>query len=81
MTLLGSNVNKAAGTCTSIITLYPFKKSGFYWIKSLCMPVAQRLFCDFEDKFNIKSYFFLGKTEPDKILGQFKKNPEWHIRS
>ena len=50
MKIFSLAVNKyfPATSCSHIITAYPSKRNGFYWIKNLCTPKPIRVYCDFD---------------------------------
>jgi hypothetical protein len=51
---LGSSDLYPAIDCYHIIKAYPSKRSGFYWIKTDCMPKSLKVYCDF-DSYNNKA--------------------------
>jgi hypothetical protein len=44
-----SSKDKAAKDCQEIKKRFPFKRNGFYWVNTKCMPDALRVYCDFTD--------------------------------
>ena len=48
----------------------PSKRSGFFWIKSECMPNPLRLYCDMTN--DLQTFYYIGKIMRGDHLG-FKK--------
>ncbi len=46
--------------------IYPSKKSGYFWIKTLCMPEVERMFCDFSIN-NGQGYLWIPPKTGDKF--------------
>jgi len=65
----GSQFLNSGKSCYDIKNLYNYKRSGWYWIKTACMPVARRMFCDMV---TLKDFMYIGET--DKNLNKFDKN-------
>ncbi len=56
----------------------PSKKSGFFWIKSDCMPNPLRLFCDMTN--DQQTFYYIGKYMRDDHFGLKKYNSIGDIR-
>jgi len=59
--------------CSKIRAAAPYKKNGFYWLKTKCMPKALRVYCDF-DKNNPNFYAYHGFTREKKAVLDNIKN-------
>jgi len=44
----GVSPENPAGACYKIKLMFPYKKSGYYWVKSACQNEPKRVYCDFE---------------------------------
>jgi len=44
----GSSPKNPAYGCWRIIDKFPYKKSGYYWIKPICSKIPMRVYCDYE---------------------------------
>jgi hypothetical protein len=44
--------------------MFPYKKSGYYWIKPWCSKVSLRVYCDFESEHK-QAYAFLKNSNED----------------
>lgn len=47
--------------------MYPYKKSGYYWIKNDCMKDPLRMFCDFKNHVVGKDLAYYGPTKTKKV--------------
>lgn len=43
----GCSPKKPAEACWRIIDKFPWKKSGYYWIKPSCSKIPMRVYCDY----------------------------------
>jgi len=56
----GSSFSRPSSSCTELKKKFPFKRSGYYWIKGGCQTQPIRLFCDFETS---SDYFYVGERK------------------
>ncbi len=66
---VGSSSNKPAASCSEIKTLFPYKMTGFYWLKPDCTKFAIRVFCDYSSFKNGIDYAYFGGLRDDVLKG------------
>lgn len=66
-------MTSSAKSCHEIKKKFAYKRSGWYWIRSPCMPVARRMFCDM---ITLKDFLYVGET--NKNLNKFEKDSNLH---
>lgn len=44
---LGSSISQPAEDCHQIVSKYPLKRNGLYWVRGECMTSVLRVYCDF----------------------------------
>jgi len=54
-----------ATDCEKIKEFASYKRNGFYWVKTKCMPKPERVFCDFLD--NESNFYVYKGWKADKI--------------
>lgn len=71
---IGSNSMKPAKSCDSIKRVYPYKKTGYYWVKPYCSQMPLRVYCDFRSNKLGIPYAYYGGLEAGKDLGATVKS-------
>ena len=59
--ILGASSKRFGKSCGQILRIFPYKKSGYYWIKPPCSKIPLRVYCDLSNK-NSRLYAFFGST-------------------
>jgi len=59
---LANSPTNPGKACWRIKLLYPYKKSGYYWIQGKCHEIPMRLYCDFETE-SKSGYVFLSSDD------------------
>jgi hypothetical protein len=54
-----------ATDCHKIKEYADYKRNGFYWVKTKCMPKPERVYCDFKD--NFPNFYVYKGWHADKI--------------
>lgn len=63
---LGCGFFSFATSCQKIAMVYGERPNGFYWIKSKCMKMPKKVYCDFET-FHGNFYYYMGNLNNKAI--------------
>ena len=66
---VGASSSKPASSCSEIKTMFPYKMTGFYWLKADCSKFAIRVFCDYTSFKSGMDYAYFGGLRDDVIKG------------
>lgn len=66
---VGSSSGRPASSCSEIKIMFPYKMTGFYWLKPECSKFAIRAFCDYTSFKSGMDYAYFGGLRDDVIKG------------
>ena len=69
---VGASATRPAISCAFIKNLFPYKMTGYYWIKPECAKVAIRVFCDYTTSENGMDYAYYGGLGDSVVKSKIK---------
>ena len=69
---VGASATRPAASCAFIKNLFPYKMTGYYWIKPECARVAIRVFCDYTTSENGMDYAYYGGLGDSVVKSKIK---------